>query len=345
MKLEPCACRIPLPFLGDRSFCAHPRVHLVDGLLVNNVCHDCGYRTTDTQVNLRPLPRQLQPSETIPACFFRGHPVGTLHGEFRCHHPAKHTATLESCRTCPDYSLMPQKGSVRKWAVGVTTAPRDCRTLARTLESLNSTGWQSKEIHLFAEPNALEGDENFQGTITVRGRRAGAFPNWFLALQELVLTQPSADAYLLCQDDIVCCAGLRQSLQHSLWPESATGFVSLYCGMLQPRRENCQGFVKLQPGETLYGALAVAFPAASARALLLHPIFQRHRASQNGLYGIDTVLGQWSIESGLPGFVHVPSLVDHIGHTSAIFSTIRDGPERRCDNFVGQETAADSVLK
>jgi hypothetical protein len=262
----------------------------------------------------------------------------------RCQHPAHHIASPEICRRCEDYRVRLKQGSVGRWAVGLTTAPRREATLTRTLQSLSATGWPSEEIHVFAEPDALSGNEDLRGPVTVRGRKAGAFSNWYLALQELVFTQPTADAYLMFQDDIVCCRGLRKYLEHEFWPAEATGFVSLYCGMLQSNPAGTHGFMKMQSGDMLYGALAIAFPASAACALLLHPLFQRHRESRNGTHGIDMALAKWATESGMPGFVHSPSLVSHTGVTSAIFSGCRDGPERRTDSFVGENVDVRSIL-
>jgi hypothetical protein len=198
-------------------------------------------------------------------------------------------------------------------------------------------------MHLFAEPDSAADVSDFRGSVTRRGRRVGAFSNWYLALHELLFTHPSAEVFLMCQDDIVCCAGLRAYLEQMLWPSPNTAFVSLYCGCLQPRAENSQGFVRIGEGDTLYGALAVAFPAAAIKHLILDPLFVRHRNSTTGMYGIDAALARWVSVSRLPAFFHFPSLVAHTGHTSAILAAPRDGPERQTDSFVGEEVDARDV--
>lgn len=344
MNVAHCTYRLPLPHLEGQCFCAHPKVHLLDGILFENACSVCSSRSVNPPGPLRQLPRQMRQASDISPCYFLARSDETSGITDQCHHPAHNLASPEICRNCEDYRVRPRQGAVRRWAVGLTTAPRPEATLARTMQSLSVTGWPTAEIHVFAEPDALSGNEDFSGAVTVRGRKAGAFSNWYLALQELVFTQPTADAYLMFQDDIVCCRGLRKYLERELWPAEATGFVSLYCGMLQSNSAGTQGFMKMQTGDMLYGALAMAFPASAARALLLHPLFQRHRESRNGTHGIDTVLAKWVTESGLPGFVYSPSLVSHTGVTSAIFRCCRDGPERRTDSFVGENVDASSIL-
>ncbi len=38
-----------------------------------------------------------------------------------------------------------------------------------------------------------------------------------------------ADAYLICQDDVLFASGLRSYLEQTLWPQPQTGLVSVYC--------------------------------------------------------------------------------------------------------------------
>ena len=340
MNRLPCTYRIPLPHLRGQDFCAHPKVHFRDGILFENACSVCESRSTELPVSMRTLPRQLRDLQDIsPCCFLHDPCDGGVAN--RCLHPSYEVASPEICRMCNDYRPRPQRGSVRQWAIGMTTASRTEPTRARTMRSLDAAGWQSQGVHVFAEPDVLlmQGEE-YSGALTRRGKTAGAFANWYLALQELVLTQPDADAYVIFQDDVICCRDLRGYLEKSLWPEAVTGLVSLYCGMLQSGIGSEPGFQKIDPGNMLYGALAVAFPPGAARAILLHPGFLRHRESRNGTHGIDLALAEWMNSSGLPGFVHTPSLVDHIGQISSIFRSVRDGPERRTDSFVGEEASA-----
>ena len=85
------------------------------------------------------------------------------------------------------------------WAVAVTTALRPRSTLRRTMASLRRAGWARH--------------------CTFRdAHRRGAWRNWIETLSKLLRRHPHADAYMISQDDVVFCRGLRDYLQRALWP-------------------------------------------------------------------------------------------------------------------------------
>jgi hypothetical protein len=55
-------------------------------------------------------------------------------------------------------------------------------------------------------------------------------------------------------------------------------------------------------------------PRAAAEELLRHPRFADHRGTQQ----VDAVVSASMLDLGRPIYVHVPSLVDHVGDTSTI---------------------------
>ena len=65
--------------------------------------------------------------------------------------------------------------------------------------------------------------------LTARDERLGAFPNWYLALAEMVMREPWAEAYLLVQDDAVLARNVREFLERELWPSPNVRAVSIYC--------------------------------------------------------------------------------------------------------------------
>lgn len=109
-----------------------------------------------------------------------------------------------------------RKGNIVKWAVGVTTAPRRAPTLERCLDHLTRAGWDAP--HLFMD-GAIRIPERF-GHLpgTLRSPAVGAWPNHYLALFELTLRQPDADAYLILQDDALVYDGenVREYLEQTL---------------------------------------------------------------------------------------------------------------------------------
>jgi len=222
--------------------------------------------------------------------------------------------------------------SITAWAVGVTTAPRQRPTLPRCLESLGRAGWARPR--LFAEPGAEIPADRADLPATHRDEPLGAFPNWFLGLAELVMRRPRAEAYLICQDDVVFAAGLRDFLERNLWPSPRVGVVSVYAPSHYTEGKS-PGFHVEDRGWDSWGALAYVFPNPSARALLGDPmvIDHRHHGPADGLRNIDSVVGLWCQRSGLPYFIHVPSLAQHIGETSTIYPGASAEGQRRADDF------------
>lgn len=62
------------------------------------------------------------------------------------------------------------------------------------------------------------------------------------------------------------------------------------------------------------GLLALCIPRRSAIKLLKHQRFVKHRVNQQ----VDAVVAASMLDLGRPSYVHVPSLVDHVGETSTL---------------------------
>ena len=224
---------------------------------------------------------------------------------------------------------------VRAWAVGVTTAPRREPTLRDTLRSLAAAGFE--DVRVFAEPRS-EAPAEFAGLPrTDRGETLGAFPNFYLALSELVLREPRADAYFLCQDDAEFSAHLRTYLEKTLWPAAEVGAVSVYTPSHDDPPDSPRGWAAVDRGWKCWGALGLIFPNASARAFLSDPAVLDHRGfgPKDGLANVDSVVGAWCRRSGRPYFVHRPSLCRHTGETSTLWPAARRATGRRqCGAFL-----------
>lgn len=129
--------------------------------------------------------------------------------EHRCAHPAHGKTTRETCRLCRDWSDAPglvrvplesivpvpdrREGPVvRKWAVGVTTAPRIQPTLELCLDSLVRAGWGVPRLFVDSQTEIPARYSHLP--VTLREPRVGAWPNYYLALAELLMREPDADA-------------------------------------------------------------------------------------------------------------------------------------------------------
>jgi hypothetical protein len=270
---------------------------------------------------------------------------------FACRHPAHGETTADGCRGCRDWEerpgtprpplerlvpppRAPHGPRVRRWAVGVTTAPRRQPTLSWCLDSLARAGWECPRLFVDS-PVTIPG--RFAGLpVSLRDSKVGAWPNYYLAVAELLLREPGADALLLVQDDVVLydreC--LREYLERALWPAEAVGAVSLFCSSAYTRPE--AGWYRPE-GPWHWGAQALVFPRESAKRFLTDQAVLEHRWSNHyrGLANIDTVVGQWSSRQGLGVYHPSPSLAQHVGDTSTLWPNARIEGPRRADRFAG----------
>jgi hypothetical protein len=271
---------------------------------------------------------------------------------FACRHPAHGETTVDECACCRDWveqagspspppleQLVPppatrQGPAVRCWAVGVTTAPRRQPTLEWCLDSLIRAGWS--QPRLFMDPAVPLAERFAHLPVTRREGRLGAWPNYYLALAELLLRDPGADAYLLVQDDAVFedRHDLRGYLERSLWPADLVGAVSLFCSRAyaQPNA----GW-HAHPGKWVWGAQAFVFPRASAKRFVADAEVLEHRwtGRHDGLALIDVVIGAWAERSGIPIYYPSPSLVQHVGDTSTLWLEARITGNRKAAQFTG----------
>jgi hypothetical protein len=333
-------------------FCAHPLVNIDRQLVTPAVCGHCTRWRDPKPEKFRDFPTKVHVRRDGP-CMYLGEQTGlrdcpTCRGniklkEFRCHHPAHTTTIINECHVCFDYEARLARGSIRSWAVGITTAPRREPTLKRCLSSLARAGWDHGSI--FAEPGSEipAGFDRF--SVTRRAARMGAWPNWYLALAELYMREPYADAFFVLQDDVVLCRNVRRYLEHALWCAPAAGLVSVYRPAVYGSSGTDSGWLQVDTREGLMGALTCIFPNAAARNLLADPQIVEHRLrGASGLEGIDTAIGKWAHRANLPVYAHCPSLADHIGRTSAMWSASSDDVRRTTARFAGEEFDACQLM-
>ena len=171
---------------------------------------------------------------------------------------------------------------------------------------------------------------------TRRSPQIGAWPNYYLALGELVMRSPHADAYLLVQDDAVLFKhpSLRPYIESVLWPGHRPGVVSLFCS--RAYTQPTAGWHPLQE-PLVWGRQAIIFSHAAALALLADERIVQHRLlpAEDGLAKIDVAIGEWASRTGTPVYLPTPSLVQHIGHISTLWPNSRADQNRRANRFLG----------
>lgn len=293
------------------------------------------------------------------ACRLLGRQVGerqcktcsgrVMQKEFTCHHPLRTRVTVMECRQCADYEPGRGRHTVEKWAVGMTTAPRRQQELTSTLNSLRRAGWTDR-VYLFAE----KGSRTFMARhlhgpvllIPRQGPALGAWSNFLLALAELCQREPLADAYLLLQDDVNFCAGLRGYLEEKLWPGAQPGVISLHTpAHLAPQQGT--GFFKADLGWNAWGAQALIFSNHSARALLADVRVMDHRLKGplGGNKNVDSVVGEWCRRTKHEFWLHAPSLTEHTGRHSTLWRGTKLEGRRKSADFPGTSTPVAKILQ
>jgi hypothetical protein len=306
------------------------------------------------------LPRDsattIIPARAIRACGFLGAKQPGRAAVYQCRHPDHDTTTPDQCQQCRHWAhdgisarlsleqLVPlaseRSGSrVSKWSVGVITAPRRAPTLTWCVDSLARAGWPRPQLFVDAGAQLPEACQSLP--VTRRDGRIGAWPNFYLALTEMLYRDPDADAYMIVQDDAYFydADNLRDYMEGVLWPGGTPGLVSLY---------STEANLASEPGwhvdahRWLCGALAFVFPPEVATRLVLDQrLFQfRRQAVPPGHVEIDALMGHWAQSERIPVWYPVPSLVQHVGNTSTLWAGSANGGPRRARWFAGDLEAA-----
>lgn len=234
-------------------------------------------------------------------------------------------------------SITERRGQqVKEWSVGVTTAPRRQETLAKSCQGLLDCGWS--DPHLFID-GSVEVDSSLKElSFTRRSSPIGAWQNFMLGLTELVEAHPNSDAYLMVQDDVLWPAApdLKEYLSEFLWPTKGNCIVSLYTSVDdEAQQEGWRPLADLWK----YGALAFVFPRTVARRMTCDPRLRSYGWTHgSGVAGVDTAIGKWAQKKGVPIWHPTPSLVQHFGHVSSIWSSARAVGLRRAGSWVGDKT-------
>jgi hypothetical protein len=232
-----------------------------------------------------------------------------------------------------------------EWAVGLTTVPSRRALLERTLASVAAAGFPRP--HLF-----VDGARTFETDLeaTCRWPAVLTWANWFLGLTELIARRPFAHFYLMLQDDLVMCRGVREYLEARPWPKD--GYANLYTAPENASREpgwretrdvarDPERNIGLQGGR---GALALAFDRRAAMAMLAAPSATRKLVDLRPEFRVKRADGGIVTAMNLSGFreyVHAPSLVQHTG----TISSMGNGWQAPSSTFLGEDFDARALLE
>lgn len=212
-----------------------------------------------------------------------------------------------------------------KWAVGVTTAPRQVSTLDQCLGSLRNAGWAS-EVTVFAEPNSpVAASEH----VVVHKQRKGVWHNWLHAANHL-LSNTDAELLMTVQDDAVFHPDCREFAEQILWPSAKTGAVSLYTAKHYSQRVRFAPGIYAYESRGFWGALALIWPRHVLQQAVDHRIANRwtgtdgKKRSPEKIANSDTAIGAILSAMRKELYMVQPSPVQHV----AKHSTINHGGNR-----------------
>ena len=217
-------------------------------------------------------------------------------------------------------------------SIGITVAKRMDNAVEHNyakaaIQSLREAKF-TEVVHAFCEPDAGHVVPSFIDAANVmphvHTQHMGCFPNFRYGLNWLV-DNTDSDWVMLLQDDCIWHPDGYTAMQRGFEELPAAGFLSPYTSraMVEGGHAGHSDLsVDLPAGwvahrfhnKAFWGALAMAFPRQSAKDLVNFPRFIQHDHHRK----VDVVVGNCTRDMGKTGYVHVPSICEHIGKHSTI---------------------------
>jgi hypothetical protein len=156
----------------------------------------------------------------------------------------------------------------------------------------------------------------------------------------LYIRKPDADLYCVFQDDVVCCANLRQYLDQYDYPLKA--YWNLYTCPRNYRYCYVDQLGWYKSDQRGMGALALVFDRDTLTTLVRQPLLvNKVQDKHRGHRSIDGVVIDSLKAIGYVELVHNPSLVQHLDTESTLAGNPRG---RQADTFPGEGFDALSLL-
>lgn len=243
------------------------------------------------------------------------------------------------------------------WSYGITTVQERLNTtLPTTIKSLARAGFPKPRLFIDGVDIADQW-RSFNLNISSRWPRVGAMQNWIMSLTELYYREPTADRYVIFQDDIICVSNLRTYLEHCLYqPQSQSqpqptlpdkSYLNLYTvlqnQMLVTMDYNTVGAGWFQSNQKGKGALGLVFGIDAVRTILSSEYMQKKILCPiRGHKNIDGAVINVMRMNGFIEYCHSPSLIQHIGIES---STVENKPKKPAPLFHGESFDALNYLQ
>lgn len=226
-----------------------------------------------------------------------------------------------------------------RWAYGVTTCPEriENHLLKRTLKSLVAAGFDKPRLFVdgMGPGMGLVVPSSDPAMVTQRCPGIHLSGNWILALWELYLRDPTAHRFVLFQDDIVTCKNLRTYLTKCPYEPQSYYNLCLYEQNEALANGRTGWYHSNQRGR---GAQALMFDNETVRELLgSKHLVDSMQDVRRGPCRVDGKVIDALHKKGWREFVHMPSLVAHVGNKSTIGHNIQTARRRSSATFPGEE--------
>lgn len=240
--------------------------------------------------------------------------------------------------------------------VAILSAPRSISTLQLTITGLAQSGF-SEDLIVFSEPSddsikteietvvrPNSWSPRLQGIIPSPSGKFGNFQNYAQTLSDVFFKYPDSKGFLVVEDDVVFCRGLKKFCDH--WLTSNEGCLSLYTPHLRQyikisetprvlpvRRENHVGCLAVLFSNT--GLQSINRKILEASQTLANWPGGRNQTSVSPWERIacDAWLGQILRQESIPFYFLSHSLVEHYcppGFESVGNSSLGNGPNAGC---------------
>lgn len=238
--------------------------------------------------------------------------------------------------------MMPLKRKQQsvQWEYGITTVPmRRNTTLPRTIESLKAAGFTTPRLFVDGCADAVMYSELGLET-TLRNPAVRTVGNWILTLWELYLRNPNADRFAIFQDDMVAYQNLRAYLDRCPYPDK--GYLNLFTFAsneeVAPSKDYQGWYESNQYGR---GAVALVFNREAVTTLLASShMAAKPQDKMKGYRSVDGAIITAYRNAGWKEYVHLPSLVQHIGDESSM----GNGRHAPASTFRGEDFDAIGLL-
>lgn len=215
-----------------------------------------------------------------------------------------------------------------RWRCAITTVPNRIDLFLRTLRSIHDAGFDKPDVYVDGPGHyTAHYNDDLAGEVHYRSHNAKAYSHWLLTVVEMYLRDAEADRYVVFQDDLVCCKGLRAYLDNCKFPHN--GYWNLFTVMgndFVKDKVTKEISVKQYPFEGWHesnqlgqGGLALVFDNEAVVDLLTQKVMYERMWDHSRRHKfLDGAVVTSMMEAGRKEFIHVPSLVQHTGHISSI---------------------------